>query len=204
MQVKEILIRATPENDNDLIEINGQSLSEDNNYEKTVSLDKGKNIIKIYVENNDNETYILNVYRGKTEVSTTSDSKTQANTSSIANTNGFIVQSDIKKFNAWQIINEKWRYIDGTGDFLKSTWWFDKNTGKNYYLKEDGYMATGWLYTNNNWYYFGGNGEMQIGWISSDGNWYYLNKSGVMQTGWLQDSIGNWYYLDGAGKMINK
>ena len=200
--VKEIIIRATPEDDNDLVEINGQSVEEDDNYEKTVSLDKGKNTIEVYVENDDDKaTYTLSVFRGKLSASTTSS--TQASTSATVN-NNLVVQSDTKKFNAWQSVDGKWKYIDGTGEVLKTKWWFDKNNGKNYYLKEDGYRATGWLYTNNNWYYFSENGEMKIGWISLDGNWYYLNKSGVMHTGWLQDSTGKWYYLDDAGKMINK
>ncbi|BCZ45066.1 hypothetical protein psyc5s11_11330 [Clostridium gelidum] len=102
--VEEIIIRATPEDGNDLVEINGQSVEEDNNYEKTVSLDKGKNIIEVYVENNDDkETYTLNVYRGKPSTSTTSS--TQTSTSSTTNTQNFNVQSDIKKFNAWQSVD---------------------------------------------------------------------------------------------------
>ena len=201
--VKEIIIRATPEDDNDLVEINGQSVEEDNNYEKTVSLDKGHNTIEVYVENNDDkETYTLNVYRGKSSTLTASSIKTS--TTSTTNTQNFNVQSDIKKFNAWQSVDGKWKYIDGTGEALKDKWWFDKNTGKDYYLNEDGYRTTGWLYINNNWYYFSENGEMKTGWVYLDGNWYYLNKSGVMHTGWLQDSAGKWYYLDFAGKMINK
>ena len=199
--VKEILIRATPDDNDDSVEINGQYVEENDNYEKTISLDKGNNTIEVYVENDDeNETYTLNVYRGKSSDSSTV--ATQTSTSQTSNTHNFTVQSDTKKFNAWQRVDGKWRYIDGTGEVLKNQWWFDENTEKNYYLKEDGYMATGWLYNNNNWYYFNVNGEMQNGWICLDGNWYYLNKSGIMQTGWLQDSTGIWYYSDSTGKMI--
>lgn len=201
--VKEIIIRATPEDGNDLVEINSQSVEEDDNYEKTVSLDKGKNTIEVYVENDDDkETYTLSVFRGKLSASTTSS--TQINTSSTLNTQDFTVQSDTKKFNAWQCVDGKWKYMDGTGEVLKGKWWFDKNNGKDYYINEDGYRATGWLYISNNWYYFSENGEMKTGWISLDGNWYYLNKSGIMHTGWLQDSDGKRYYLDETGKVINK
>jgi glucan-binding YG repeat protein len=191
--VQEILVRATPENDDDLVEINGDSVEDSDNYEKTVSLNKGNNTIEIDVKGDeDDETYTLNVYRGKTSTTSTSQIST-----SITSDN----QSSTGKFNSWQRVNGKWQYIDGTGEALKNQWWFDKSTGKNYYLKEDGYMATGWLYNNNNWYYLGDGGEMQTGWICLDKNWYYLNKSGVMQMGWLEDSTGNWYYLDNSGAM---
>lgn len=193
--VQEILVRATPENDDDLVEINGDSVEDSDNYEKTVSLNKGNNTIEIDVKGDeDDETYTLNVYRGKASTSTTSTSQIST---SITSDN----QSSTGKFNSWQRVNGKWQYIDGTGEALKNQWWFDKSTGKNYYLKEDGYMATGWLYNNNNWYHLGDGGEMQTGWICLDKNWYYLNKSGVMQMGWLEDSTGNWYYLDNSGAM---
>lgn len=188
--IEEILIRATPENNDDLVEINGKSVEEKDNFEKTISLNKGNNTITIYVKSNDDdETYTLNVYRGDV-----SDSINSLNITSTS--------TNIGKYNSWQKIDGKWQYLDGTGDALKNQWWFDKNTGKDYYLKEDGYMATGWLNNNNNWYYLSENGAMQTGWIYSNGSWYYLSKSGVMQTGWLKDSDGKWYYLDSTGKMI--
>ena len=198
--VEEILVRATPEDDDDLVEINDNSVDKDDNYEKTIKLDKGNNTIKIYVESDDdNITYTLNVYRGNAPASTTSTTGTSTNTTS--DTQNFTIQSDTNKLNAWQRVDGKWKYIDGTGEVLKNQWWFDKNTGINYYLKEDGYRATGWLNNNNNWYYFNENGEMKTGWINVDKNWYYLNKSGAMEMGWLEDSTGNWYYLDSSGAM---
>ena len=198
--VAEILVRATPEDDDDLVEINGQSVEENDNYEKTISLDKGNNTISIYVENDDDkETYTLSVYRGNVAASTNSGAATSANSSS--GTQSFTVQSDTQKFNAWQRVDGKWKYIDGTGQALKNQWWYDKSTGKNYYLTEDGTMATGWLYNNNNWYYLNAGGAMETGWICLGTNWYYLNAGGAMQMGWLEDSSGNWYYLDGSGAM---
>lgn len=194
--VEEILIRATAEDEDDLVEINGYSINKEDDYERTIGLDKGNNTIKIYVENDeDDETYTLNVYRGKIT------STTQTDTSTTSGIQTFNIQNNTGEFNSWQRVNEKWEYIDGTGSPLKNKWWFDKNTGKNYYLNEEGYRATGWLYNNNNWYYFNDNGEMQVGWICLDKNWYYLNKSGAMKMGWLEDSSGNWYYLDNSGAM---
>jgi len=189
--VDKILVRATPEDDEDSVEINGNFVSKDDNFEKTIDLDKGNNTIKIYVEHEDEDTtYTLNISRGKTSTSiTNSDSM------------DFTIQSDANKVNVWQQNDGKWRYIDGSGAVLKNQFWFDKNTGITYYLKEDGYRATGWLCNNNNWYYFDGNGQMKTGWVNSDKNWYYLNQSGVMKMGWLEDSTGNSYYLDNNGAM---
>ena len=189
--VDEIVVRATPEDDDDLVEINDSSVDEDDNYEKTVSLDKGNNTITIYVENDEDDiTYTLNIYRGKT---TTTSANSGAQT--------FTIQNSAGNFDAWQRIDGKWKYVDGTGNVLKNQWWFDKNTGINYYLKEDGERATGWLYNNNNWYYFNENGEMKTGWINVNKNWYYLNNSGAMKMGLLEDATGNWYYLDNSGAM---
>jgi glucan-binding YG repeat protein len=195
--IQEITVKVTPDDDEDYIEINGISAYEEDDYEKTISLDKGNNTIDIYVEHSDGDneedtTYTLNIYRGEI---------TESITSTTSNSKDFEVKSDVNSFDVWQRVDGNWRYIDGSGDVLKDQWWFDKNTEKNYYLKEDGYRTTGWFYNNNNWYYFNENGEMQTGWISINKNWYYLNVNGVMKKGWLEDSSGNWYYLDSSGAM---
>ncbi len=196
--VEEILVRATPEDDDYSVSINDYSVDKDKDYEQTIKLDKGNNTINIEVESDDEKkTYTLNVYRGNSGTSTTSATQSNA----ISENQTFETSSNVGKFNSWQRVNGKWQYIDGTGQPVKSRWWFDKNTGKNYYLKDDGYLATGWLNDNNNWYYLGESGEMQTGWICLDKNWYYLSKSGVMQMGWLEDASGNWYYLDSSGAM---
>lgn len=192
--VKQILVRATPENDDDVVEINGTSALQKDNFEKTVSLSDGNNTIKIYVKtDDDDETYVLNVNRGKTSTST------QSNTTNSSSNTGNV--NNVGKYNSWQKVNGKLQYLDGTGELLKSQWWFDKDTGKNYYLDKDGNTVVGWLYVDNNWYYFGDNGERKTGWLNLNGSWYYLNKSGVMQTGWLQDTNGTWYFLDSSGKL---
>ena len=201
---EEILVRATPEGDDYSVSINDYSVDKDSNFEKTIKLDKGNNTIKISVESDDsNMTYTLNVYRGNASASTTAanGTATSTTTSTTSNTQNFNIQSNTNKLNTWQNVDGKWKYIDGTGEALKNQWWFDKTTGINYYLKEDGYRATGWLNNNNNWYYLNENGEMKTGWVNVDKNWYYLNKSGAMEMGWLEDSAENWYYLDNSGAM---
>lgn len=188
--IDKLTVTADPDNDDDYIEINGSSVYKDDSFEKTIDLDKGNNTIKIYVQHDkEDATYTLNVYRGKVSASTsTSSSK----------------DSTVKfqgSLNTWQKVNGKWKYIDGTGEPLKNEWWFDKDTGMNYYLGQDGYRAIGWNCVGNKWYYFNENGEMQTGWVNVNKNWYYLNKSGTMQMGWLEDASGNWYYLDSNGAM---
>jgi len=189
--VDKLTVRATPEYNGDYVEINGSSVYKDDNFEKTIDLDKGNNTIKIYIEHDkEDTTYTLNLNRGKVSVSTTK-----------ADDMNFTIQSNLNKVNVWQQNDGKWRYIDGSGEILKNQFWFDKSTGINYYLKEDGYRATGWFNNNNNWYYFSETGQMKTGWVNLNKNWYYLNQSGVMKMGWLEDSTGNSYYLDNNGAM---
>jgi glucan-binding YG repeat protein len=64
--VSEIKITAPPENTGDRVRIDGSVVDDSDNYRKTVSLDNGKNEIKIKVtDDKDNQrTYTLNVTRG--------------------------------------------------------------------------------------------------------------------------------------------
>ncbi|WP_238916653.1 cadherin-like beta sandwich domain-containing protein [Clostridium sp. YIM B02555] len=187
--VDTLTVRAEPDDDEDYIKINDESVDKDHDFETTVKLDKGNNTITIYVEHDDeDETYTLNVYRGKKDTATTSGQT-------------FTVQTEGNTLNAWQRFDGKWRYIDGTGTVKKNQWWFDTNTGIRYHLDENGYRTIGWYSENGKWYHFNDNGEMQTGWVSVKGQWYFLDVSGVMKLGWLGDSSGNWYYLDGSGAM---
>ena len=73
--VSEIKITAKPEDDSSRVRINGSLVDEDDNYKKTVSLDKGKNEIKIKVtDSKDNQrTYTLNITRGSSSDSSDDD-----------------------------------------------------------------------------------------------------------------------------------
>jgi len=196
-ETSEITIEAKPEDNDYIVEINGSSVDKNDDYKKKVKLEEGNNTIKIYVESDDeDETYTLNIYRG--DLAKVVDSKT-GKVKESAQT--FSISSKANKFNGWNRIDGKLKYLDGTGQVLKNIWWFDKSVGLNYYLKEDGSRTTGWFQNNNNWYYFNENGEMKTGWVSINKNWYFLSKSGVMKMGWLEDSDGNWYYLDNDGAM---
>ncbi|WP_294394499.1 cadherin-like beta sandwich domain-containing protein [uncultured Clostridium sp.] len=192
--VEQIVIRVKPNDNNHSVEIGDHSVTEDDDYEADVKLDKGDNIIKIKVEGDDDDiTYTLNINRGKNSDSTSNAVSGDKNSSSLLVSNG--------KYNTWQTVNGKRQYIDGIGQPMKSKWFFDVNTGKSHYLNEDGFMVTGWNLDNNKWYYFDQSGDMKTGWQNINGKWYNLGKSGVMQTGWIQDSGKKWYYLDEEGVM---
>ena len=81
-------------------------------------------------------------------------------------------------------------------------WWFAGTDGS--------YPKAGWAQLEWNgqklWYHFDANGYMSTGWIQDNGNWYYLHAAGdgnrgFMHTGW-QEIGGKWYYFhkdtDGA------
>ena len=215
--VEELTVRAKPDNSSNTVEINGDRVDDEDNYEAVISLDKGDNLIEIKVTNDDEDyynVYTLNVYRGKVE----GDSSSYK-----ANYNGVNqIQAVNWSFNSWQQVDGKWQYIDGTGQPLKDKFWFDSKNGKTYYLGKDGYRVSGWMTKDGKWYYFNEIGEMQTGWLEKDGHWYYLNRAGIMvsgwsdisnkwyyfkekgemQTGWLQVSNGNWYYLNASGEMV--
>ena len=64
--VDEVRIKAEPDDDDDTVEIDGTEVDDDDSYKRWVTLDKGKNVIKITVEDDDDNerTYTLNIYRG--------------------------------------------------------------------------------------------------------------------------------------------
>lgn len=67
MAIDEIRIKAEPDDDDDDVTIDGSSVYEEDKWRKIVSLNKGENIIKIEVEDDDGDdrrTYTLYIYRG--------------------------------------------------------------------------------------------------------------------------------------------
>lgn len=190
-----IIVKAPPAEDDNVVRINGDRA--DSKYRKRVYLDKGKNVIEIKVSNEDDyeeddddyeeRIYKLIVYRGTSQGSANDGTSNTGNTAS--------------KLNQWISINGRWQYNDALGNSLKNTWFYDKNSGKTYYLQDDGYMATGWVYNNGEWYYLDASGAMQTGWKQVGPAWYYLDNGGKMQTGWIKDMSGNYYYLYPSGAM---
>ena len=72
--VNEIRVTAKPDDEDDEVKINGDTVDDNDNYRKTVALSKGKNEITIRVRDDDNKfrTYTLYVYRGGTSDTTSS------------------------------------------------------------------------------------------------------------------------------------
>lgn len=65
--INSMWIKAIPEDDDDRVRINGSLVDSDDNYKKTVSLDKGENEIKVKItDDKDNQrVYTINVTRGE-------------------------------------------------------------------------------------------------------------------------------------------
>lgn len=182
--VTEVVIKGTPEDEKeeDVI-IDGEYVSSSDDYKKTVRLDKGENRIPVEIEDDgDKRVYTIFVNRG----SVTSTSTSSANTEIGVNN---------PKTNQWIQTNGVWQYKNEAGEIAKNTW-----VG-NYYLKENGNMATGWLNYNGSWIYLGTDGAKKTGWQSIEGNWYYLDSQGKILTGWFKDVDGKYYYLNSFGAM---
>ena len=80
----------------------------------------------------------------------------------------------------WLQYGGKWYYIDSDGRMLT-----DQTVnvyGKNYRLKDDGSMLTGWYQSGNDWYYSNADGTVYNGWRLSGKNWYYFDEDGRMVT----------------------
>jgi glucan-binding YG repeat protein len=188
----EITIGAKPNCDSDeyenhKVKIDGTKVDSDDKFKRDVSLNKGENTIEIKVEDDeDNQRiYILNITRGG--IINTNDLNTNDSDSDNAEI--------IIKSNQWIQVNGKWQYNDETGNSVKNAW------VENYFLQEDGYMATGWLNYNGKWYYLGSDGTRKTGWQYVDGEWYYLDSQGKIETGWIKDASGKYYYLNSDGSM---
>nr|WP_284142925.1 hypothetical protein [Furfurilactobacillus milii] len=90
----------------------------------------------------------------------------------------------------WFQAGNSWYYADAGGYMLSGQWLGD------YYLNENGSMATGWTYLGDgNWSYFNGSGRVQYGWVYSNGNWYWIDQVGYMVTGYGNE-VDNGKYGD--------
>ncbi|WP_294405720.1 cadherin-like beta sandwich domain-containing protein [uncultured Clostridium sp.] len=196
-------IKAKPMDfDEDYVEINGEEAEENDDYEQTVTLKDGKNKITIKVENSEkSKKYILNVYKGVEPPKKDTSDKVKDNKKSdnIKPENN----SDLFNYkNKWVSIQGIWVYYDDSGSLLKNQWFDDFNTGKSYFLNENGVMETGWLNYNGKWYFLNEDGSRHTGWKFIMGVWYHMDGQGVMNTGWFKDCDGKWYYLNSNGAML--
>lgn len=185
--VDSILITAEPEDEEFLVTINGKEVTSGDDYEKKVSLDEGKNTIKVVVEDEVNDkkrTYTLTVNREESEKAEEIEGNKEDSTSEEENSNKN--ESSNTNGTGWVKTDNGWQYKDESGKILKKQWLYDKEQGVYCYLKEDGYRATGWLQDDGKWYLLDSKGAMLTGWQYTGGKWYYLNNDGAMLTGWLK------------------
>jgi glucan-binding YG repeat protein len=184
--VNAVTIGAVPEDEGYLVTINGNQVKSDNDYEKKVSLDNGKNVINVTVQDEVNDkkrTYTLTINRGQANSSqNTSDT---SNTTSTSSTTGAMDTSDKK--SQWVQTADGWRYYDENGKMLKNEWFYDKDQKVYCYLDKDGLRVTGWFKDKDKWYLLDEKGAMLTGWQYSGSKWYLLGIDGAMIAGWYKE-----------------
>ena len=181
--VSKIEVTAEPEDEEYLVTINGDEVNSGDDYMKKVSLSKGKNTIKVVVEDeveDEKKTYTITVNRGTVKDDDDND-KSENQDSSKEESNESL------NGEGWVKVDGDWKYKDENGKFITNKWLYDKEQGVYCYLKEDGYRATGWLQEGGNWFLLDSKGAMLTGWQYTGGQWYYLQPSGEMKTGWLKE-----------------
>lgn len=191
-------IEANPEDSRYKVKIKDKIVEEEEKYKDSIRLKQGTNIVNITVqdeENNKERIYTLKINRGKaTQISLDNSDKSQS-TQNIQK----VEEKYAVKCNQWINVNGYWQYNDATGSALKNTWFYDNNYGQEYYFKNDGNMATGWLYLNGLWYYLDFNGSKQKGWQYINGKWYFFYDTGVMAA----NTVVNGYQIGTDGAWIS-
>lgn len=116
----------------------------------------------------------------------------------------------------WKRDSIGWWYQTADRGYLKNGVFTINNTV--YRFDSNGYMTTGWAYTDGSWMYFGTDGaRVNYGWKKVSDSWYffeagrmlqstwidgyYVKSNGAMATGWVQ--LGNdWYKFNSSGILI--
>ncbi|WP_297417407.1 cadherin-like beta sandwich domain-containing protein [Clostridium sp.] len=209
--VDSVTIGASPEDEGYLVTINGKAVNSDDDYEREIALNKGKNTIEIIIKdeiNNKKRTYTLTVNRGQAQ-----DNQDAQNSNSTDSTTAVTNPK-----SQWVQSSEGWKYYDENGNILKGSWYFDKNQKQYFYLNSDGFRVTGWFKNNNKWYLMDKGGVMLTGWQYADEKWYMLGTDGAMKLGWYKENTSaeanaavsntsntvqaeKWYYLNTDGSM---
>lgn len=134
----------------------------------------------------------------------------------------YVNKSGAWRWNHWiKNSNGRWWYYYKEGNYPKNT--IVSINGKRYAFDNSGWMKTGWLYKEGNWYYFNKKGQGTEGvmvansWKKLDNKWfyfykdgkmavdtmignYYVNKSGIYSySHWVKASNGKWWYINQDG-----
>ena len=120
-------------------------------------------------------------------------------TATIDGCKGVITDQFVVKVKPGWVKDDKgWKYIEENGKPARNKW-IDEYYNP-FYVKDDGYRATGWQKIDNAWYYFDADGIMQRGWRTIGNARYHFSMDGIMQTGW-QKVNNKWYYMSAGGAM---
>ena len=120
-------------------------------------------------------------------------------TATIDGCKGVITDQFVVKVKPGWVKDDKgWKYIEENGKPARNKW-IDEYYNP-FYVKDDGYRATGWQKIDNAWYYFDADGIMQRGWRTIGNARYHFSMDGIMQMGW-QKVNNKWYYLSAGGAM---
>lgn len=95
---------------------------------------------------------------------------------------------------------ETGKYYFEKSDGTLATGWLTLDAG-TYYLNEKGYRTFGFATIDSKTYYFDKDGLKKTGLISVDGSLYWMDSRGVMVKGWFKGYDGNRYYSDTEGKL---
>lgn len=210
---KKIQIYADPKDSDYTVTIDGTKVTNSDGYKKTVNLEDGKvQSFKVKVKNSSGteQVYTLNIGRGDelkasdfpTISSGTSNNNSNNNSSNNNNSNNNnngqssnITVGNNTNANKWVIVNGKWQFNDSKGTPLKNQWYYYNKDGKDYYLDQNGNMATGWIQLGGEWYYLGSDGAKKTGWQYDGSAWYYMDGRGVM----LKNTVVGGYRLQANG-----
>ena len=210
---KKIQIYADPKDSGYEVTIDGTEVDSKDGYKKNVDLEDGKvKSFKVKVKHSSGteQVYTLNIGRGDDlkssdfpaiNTETTNNNNSVNNNINSVNTNtnngqsSNIAVGNSANANKWVSVNGKWQFNDSKGVPLKSQWHYDSNYGKEYYLDQNGNMATGWLNLNGEWYYLGSDGGKKTGWQYDGSAWYYMDGRGVM----LKNTVIGGYRLQANG-----
>ena len=124
------------------------------------------------------------------------------------------------KEGTWVKDGKGWWWLNADRTWPANQW--KKINNKYYFFNASGYMHTGWVFTDGNWYFCGENGErltnttvsdcklnsqgIWVGnpntWFKWGTDWYYFGKDGKPALNQWIESNGNWYFCGSEGRML--
>ena len=79
--------------------------------------------------------------------------------------------------------DRQWKYVEADGSY-KTSEWFTDESGKTYYLDQEGNMVRGWHQDSDGaWYFFDQHGVLVRGSVQIDGLLYYFLENGSLYEG---------------------